>query len=170
MSAQPEPFHWKIRGVFRDEPAPSPPATQNEVVTQSTLENEYEVAPGTVGTPTDVQVEPFHICAEAAASPKTPCPTAMHQVDVTHETLPVPLLVVGEVTAFGIVDQFEALTCAGAVRPCGVVAPPPAASRSVIGSASNATAHPAVKRRVANRISTSVSRPGGGAGERPATL
>jgi len=115
--AQAEPFHWKIRGVFRDEPDPSPPATQNDAVTQSTLEKEYEVAPGTVGTPTDIQVEPFHICAEAAWSPKRPCPTAMHQVDVTHETLPVSLYVVGAVIEFGMVDQFDALTCAGAVRP-----------------------------------------------------
>jgi hypothetical protein len=113
------------------------------------------VAPGTVGNPTGAQVDPFHSSAEAVSVPTMPPPTAMHQVDVTHDTLPVGLVEVGAVIVFGMVDQLEALTCAGAVRPCGVVAPPPADSRSVIGSASNATAHPAVKRRIANRIGTS---------------
>jgi hypothetical protein len=171
MTVQAEPFHSKIRGVLLDDPpVTSPPATQKEVVTQSTPKNENDVAPGIVGNATGVQVDPFHNSEEATSDPKRPPPTDIQKVDVTHETLPERAFALGEVTAFGMFDQFEALTCAGAVKPWGALAPPPVASRSVIGSASSATAHPADKRRIANRISASPSRPGGGAGERPATL
>jgi hypothetical protein len=105
------------------------------------------------GNGTFVQVEPFQSCAVPTSDPTMPPPTAIHQVDVTHETLPVRLVELGVVIVFGMVVQFDALTCAGAVRPWGVTAPPPADSRSVIGSASSATAKPAVKNRTATRIS-----------------
>ena len=104
---------------------------------------------------TDDQVAPFHISAVGAPlSLAFPLPTAMQNTDVTQET-PVSVLPVLAEAGFGMADQFEALTCAGTVRPWGAVAPPPVASRSVIGNANNASAHPAVRKRIANRISTS---------------
>ncbi len=58
------------------------------------------------GNGTFVQVEPFQSCAVPTSDPTMPRPrTAMHQVDVTHETLPVSLYVVGAVIEFGMVSS-----------------------------------------------------------------
>jgi hypothetical protein len=41
----------------------------------------------------------------------------MQKTDVTQETEPSEFDAPGMVVAFGITDQLDALTCAGAVRP-----------------------------------------------------
>jgi hypothetical protein len=56
-------------------------------------------------------------------------------------------------TALGTTDQLEALTCAGAVRPCGWAAGAPPGSTSRRGSAIRATAQPAIQIRIRDRIS-----------------
>jgi hypothetical protein len=90
ITCQLEPPHSMIKGLTMDvSPDCSAPATQNDAVTQLTLKKLNDVAPGSDGNATGDQVEPFHISEEPVSPPMMPPPTAIHQVDVTHETLPV---------------------------------------------------------------------------------
>jgi hypothetical protein len=79
----------------------------------------------------------------------------MQNVDVTQETCPLnPFGPV--VTALGTTDQFEALTCADTVRPCGLTACAPADSIRAMGNANRAIAHPAVRTRSAAFMTASL--------------
>ena len=79
-------------------------------------------------------------------------PAFMQNEDVTQETCPEKMDGV-LVTALGTADQLDACTCAGTVRPCGLVAAcaPPVSTTSSNGSAKSA-AHPAVRTRIEDRI------------------
>jgi hypothetical protein len=112
------PFHCSMRGEVVDETITEPTATQNEVVTHETLKRTASVPPGTVGTVTGDHVAPFHDCAKLSLKELfSPAPTAIQNTDVTHETAPSWEAALGVVVVFGMTDQFDALTCAGTVRP-----------------------------------------------------
>jgi hypothetical protein len=116
---------------------------------------EASVAFVTVGIASGDQVEPFHASAVVAFEPgQLLLPTAMQKTELTHET-PVSAFVVFAVAVVGMVVQLEALTCAGAVRACGLAAPTGLPSVSTSGSADSATANPAVTTRTADRMTTS---------------
>ncbi len=63
-------------------------------------------------------------------------PTAMQKAEVTHETA-ATVFVAFAAVGLGMTDQFDALTCAGTVRPCGVDAwtPPEPRSASAMSAA-----------------------------------
>jgi len=109
----------------------------------------------TVGIASGDQVEPFQTSAVVAFAPGQPSlPTAMQKTELTHETL-VSTFVAFAVAVVGMVVQFEAITCAGAVRACGLAPPTGPPSESTSGSAKIATANPAVTTRTADRMTTS---------------
>jgi hypothetical protein len=82
----------------------------------------------------------------------------MQKVAVTHEICPVKGAEV-EVMALGTTDQFEAVTCAGAVRPWGRAACAPDSVRSN-GNDKSAIAQPAVRTRIEDRIRKNLPAPG----------
>ena len=109
------------------------------------------VSAGTVGDVIGDQVEPFQSSMFAASVlTLSPLPTATHQSDVTQETLVIPLVWFAVLLVLDIVVQFDALTCAGTVRPCGVAAWAPPEPRSA--SAMSGAATPAVRNRTGARI------------------
>ena len=63
--------------------------------------------------------------------------TATQNTDVTQDTAPVTEPAAGVVAVFAMVLQFDAPTCAGTVRPCGVAAwaPPEPRSASAMSAA-----------------------------------
>jgi hypothetical protein len=101
------------------------------------------------------QVEPFHNSAVVAGVERSyPFPTAMQNTEVTHET-PWSAFVAFGVAVVGIVVQFDALTCAGAVSASWALAAPtvlPPVSMS--GNAAIAIAKPTVNTRTTERIPT----------------
>ena len=107
------------------------------------------LAPDTVGDVTEDQVEPFQSSTFAASVfTSSPLPTAMHQVDVTQDTLLIPFVWLVVVFVFGIVVQFDALTVAGEERAAPATsAPPPIAT----GRAVRARAQPRAPKRSSER-------------------
>jgi hypothetical protein len=90
VSAHFWPFHCSKNGGLPEPPAPI--ATHEVVVAQLTLSNWFAPTVG-LGVERTVQPDPFHTSASARNSPvgtRGPSwpPTAMHQVDETHEIEP----------------------------------------------------------------------------------
>ncbi|MGA2474087.1 MAG: hypothetical protein ABSG39_11410 [Acidimicrobiales bacterium] len=97
----------------------SPTATQKLVITHETPLRYGAVAFGTEGIGSDDQAEPFHSSASTAPFPGwLPLPTAMQKAEVTHETA-ASVFVAFAAVGLGMIVHFDALTCAGTVRPCG---------------------------------------------------
>jgi len=150
------PFHCSMSGANVPAKSAAPTATQKLVVTHETPLRYGEVAFGTEGIGSDDQAEPFHSSATVAPFRGwSPLPTAMQKAEVTHETAASVFVAVAAV-GLGMVVQFDALTCAGTVRPCGVAAWAAPEPRSA--SAISAAATPAVKIRTGARMTTSVVR------------
>jgi hypothetical protein len=107
---------------------------------------------GTVGMTSGDQVEPSHNSAVVAGIELSyPFPTAMQNTEVTHETPWSPFAAFG-VAVVGIVVQFDALTCAGAVSAWEFAAPPALPPVRASGRAVSATAKPSVTIRTTDRI------------------
>ncbi len=97
------------------------------------------LAPDTVGDVTGDQVEPFQSSMFApSALTLAPLLAAMHQVDVTQDTLLIPFVWLAVTFVLDLVVQVDALTCAGTVRPSGVAAwalPQPRSASAVSAAA-----------------------------------
>src|SRR5580700_11176259 len=127
---------------------------QNEVVTHETSTSTGSSVFATVGMVSADQVVPFHISPVVAPVVSSKLPTARPKTEFTQET-PESTLVEFGVAVVGIVDQFDALTCAGALSVWGVAACTALPSRRTSGSAAHATAIPAVRTLPVNRMTTS---------------
>src|ERR1700728_4343293 len=109
---------------------------QNEVVTHETSTSTGSSVFATVGIVSADQVVPFQISPVVATVVSSKLPTAKQKTELTQET-PESTLVAFGVAVVGMVDQFDALTWAGALNAWGVAACTALPSRRSSGSAAH---------------------------------